>query len=466
MAKSQEQFTPTLGCIKGELETVDTSTNRFAGQLCSLIGSQKQQLSKLFSLVLVSFVTAGLQFITMVKIANMWGKAAFGDLAYAMVIGTYGAVIVQYGLNRTFVRDLIHFPSRFGELVAASLVLRGLILALVFLGLIGWNIIAGSNYSLSWGMMAVVIAVCMVSLDLQAVYDVWNKMVRHAVYNLLRRSVYFVMVWTFIVILPDKLSITLIGVAMLLSVLIGMGIEYYWAIPRVKFDKNLNIRKTMADMAKSNIWVSLAAVGCLSFTGLNQLILKHVSGSAELGGYSACWQITLVAMLLLTQMSRIGRPAMARYTNNKSELSAHRIQFFLRYIGITLTVAASIGLPSILFPRIIIGTLFRPEYISSAGTLRVLGVYIMIYSIGIVASQYVLAVRMEKTYFVSVIVGGCLSIVFCFILIPKLSGLGTALSLLISHGAAMGLYMLAAVNHIRKSSRRIIQAHNPKRPSA
>jgi PST family polysaccharide transporter len=452
MAKLQEKFAPTLDCIKDDLEATDTSTDGFATQLFSLIGSRRQQLKKLFSLVLVSFVAAGLQFVTMVKIANIWGKAAFGDLAYTLVIGTYGAAIVQYGLNRTFVRDLIHFPSRFGELVAASLVLRGLILVLVFLGLVGWNIIVGSSYSLSWGMIAIVIAVCMTSLSLQAVYDVWDKMVRHAVYNLLRRSVYFVIVWTFILILPNKLSIALIGVEMLLSALISMCIEYYWAIPRIKFDKNMNIRKTTADMAKNNAWVSLAAIGCLSFGGLNQLILKHISGSAELGGYSACWQIVLLATLLLTQISRIGKPAMARYTDHNSEISAHRLQFFLRYSGITLAVAASIGLPSILFPRIIIGTLFRPEYISAAGTLRVLGVYIMIYSVGIVASQYVLSVRMEKTYFASVFVGGCLSIVFCFILIPKWSGLGAALSLLISHGAAMGLYMLAAVNHIRKSS--------------
>jgi PST family polysaccharide transporter len=402
--------------------------------------------------VLVSFVTAGLQFVTMVKIANIWGRAAFGDLAYALVIGTYGAAIVQYGLNRTFVRDLIHFPNRFGELVAASLVLRSLILALVFLGLVGWNIIMGSSYSLSWGLIAIIIAVCMASLSLQSVYDVWDKMVRHAVYNLLRRSVYFVIVWTFIVILPHKLSITLIGVAMLLSALIGMGIEYYWAISRIKFDKNLNIRKTVTAMAKDNVWVSLAAIGCLSFAGLNQLILKHVSGSAELGGYSACWQIVLMAMLLLTQIARIGKPAMARYTDNNSEISAHRLHFFLRYSGVTFAVAACIGLPSMLFPKIIMGTLFQPEYISAAGTLRILGAYIMILSIGIVASQYILSVRMEKTYFASVVAGGCLSIVLCFILIPKWSGLGAALSLLISHGVAMGLYLLAAVNHIRKSS--------------
>lgn len=35
---------------------------------------------------------------------------------------------------------------------------------------------------------------------------------------------------------------------------------------------------------------------------------------------------------------------------------------------------------------------------------------------------------------------------------PKFSALGAALSLLISHGAAIGLYILAVVSHIRTSS--------------
>jgi len=56
---------------------ISVSVVGFAVQPCSLIGSQKQQLSKVISLVLVSFVTTGLQFMTMVKIAHIRDKSSF-----------------------------------------------------------------------------------------------------------------------------------------------------------------------------------------------------------------------------------------------------------------------------------------------------------------------------------------------------------------------------------------------------
>lgn len=76
MAKLQEKIEQTLDRNKADLEATETSADGLAVQLFSLIGSRRHQVDKLFSLVLVSFVTAGLQFVTMVKIANMWGKAA------------------------------------------------------------------------------------------------------------------------------------------------------------------------------------------------------------------------------------------------------------------------------------------------------------------------------------------------------------------------------------------------------
>jgi hypothetical protein len=76
MAKRREKFAQTSDCIKGNVKATATSTDGLVAWLCLLIGSQKQQLNKLFSLVLVSFVTVCLQFVTLVKIANIWGKAA------------------------------------------------------------------------------------------------------------------------------------------------------------------------------------------------------------------------------------------------------------------------------------------------------------------------------------------------------------------------------------------------------
>jgi O-antigen/teichoic acid export membrane protein len=93
---------------------------------------------------------------------------------------------------------------------------------------------------------------------------------------------------------------------------------------------------------------------------------------------------------------------------------------------------------------------FKPEYASSANVLRVLGIYLLVFALGCVASQYVISARMEKTYFSSVVLGGCLSVILCVILIPKLSGLGAALALLIAHSASIALYSIAMVKDVRK----------------
>ena len=449
MSEAEDKSAPVFEC--------EGSGSRAAGgaarYLISLLGLRGRQLNKFFSLVAVSLFTAGLQFATMVKIANVLGKAGFGDLAYAIVVGTYGGAVILYGLDRTMVRDMIHFPSRFGELVAASLFLRAGILGVFVLGLVLWSVVSGSGGGFSWGALAVAVAVSVQSLNLQPVYDVWDKMQRHAIYNLLRRSVYFAAVWAVALSSPGHLSISLIGIVMLLSAVLGIVLEYRWAIARMEFAGPLHIGKATISMVKANVWVSLAGVGCLSFGGLNQLILKHISGSADLGGYAVCWQMAALTTLLLMQVARIGKPAVARYSSPGSQANNGRVSFLVRYGTFMLAVAAVVGLPSILFPGAILRTLFRPEYVSAASTLRVLGAYVMILGVGMAASQYVVAARMERTYFVSVAFGGLLSAVLCFVLIPRYSGLGAALSLLISHGAAMGVYMLAVVKHIRTAGR-------------
>lgn len=67
-----------------------------------------------------------------------------------------------------------------------------------------------------------------------------------------------------------------------------------------------------------------------------------------------------------------------------------------------------------LFQKIV----FRREYVSVSGILRIISIYMVIYSLGLVASQYVVSARMEKTYFLSVGLGSAISIMLCFLLNP------------------------------------------------
>ena len=432
------------------LESSDFPTTPAIGlwvRLKSLVLSQRRNLQNLSALVVFNFLAAGLFFITQVKIANVIGKERFGLLAYGIALGMFGQAIVRYGMDRTLVLDLIHYPKRFSELVMASLLLRGVLLGLVLTALLTWKLV-WQPADLSWAIVVVVVAYSLKSLDLQPVYDAWHCMARHAVYNMVRRGLYFALIWGIIVINPKRLSLAWIGCALLVMEMFYLFLQQRWAGRRIEWSwGKVGWNSGVRALLKNNSWVWLATIGCLSFGTLNQIILKYYCGSAELGSYAACWQIVAAAMLLLGQVSRVGNPATARVTRPENN-ACKRKSFLLKYSCVMAAAALPVVIPSVLFPGWIMNTIFKPEYASSAAILRVLGIYLMVFSLGLVASQYVVSARMEKTYFASVILGGCLSVILCFILIPKLSGLGAALALLVAHSTSMTLYFVAMISHV------------------
>ena len=418
-------------------------------RLRKILLSQKGNLQNLSALVVFNFLAAGLFFITQVKIANVIGKEKFGLLAYGIALGMYGQTIVCYGMNRTLVRDLIHYPKRFAELVMASLMLRGLLLGLVVVGLLIWKLV-WQPADLSWAIVVVIVAYSLKSLDLQPVYDAWHCMARHAVYNMVRRGLYFAIIWGIILANPQRLTLVWIACALLVMEMFYLFLQQRWAGRRIEWSwGKVGWNSGVRSLLKNNSWIWLATIGLLSFGTLNQIILKHYCGAAELGGYAASWQIVAAAMLLLMQISRVGNPATARVTRSENN-GYKRKSFLLKYSCVMAAAALPVVIPSVLFPGWIMKTIFKPEYASSAAILRILGIYLMVYSLGCVASQYIVSARMEKVYFASVIVGGALSVTFCFWLIPEMGGLGAAIALLIAHSIAMGLYWEAMIQHVRK----------------
>jgi O-antigen/teichoic acid export membrane protein len=124
-----------------------------------------------------------------------------------------------------------------------------------------------------------------------------------------------------------------------------------------------------------------------------------------------------------------------------------RMQFAIRYIGLATLAGAVIGIPAILFPSLIL-SLFDPEYASAASTLQILGIYLILIGVGQVASQYLIFVRMERAYSLVVMATGVLALGLYLVCIPLWSAKGAALAVLISHGTAIGAYLIMTFRHI------------------
>ena len=250
--------------------------------------SQKRNLKSLSSLVFVNIAVAGVGFFTQVEIANVLGKESFGFIAYGVAIAAFCAVVIRFALDRTMVRDLIHYPDRFAATVKASLILRFALFTVVTALILGWKLFQPQNSDVTWGVVLIIIANAAMSLDLKGVYDSWHKMGRHAFYNLLQRGLFFTVIWIVIVYAPESLSVFTIGAATFVAVSFYLTVQYLWAMKRLPQDgTNESLVLRAFNMARGNVFVWLAALAALSFGPLNQLVLKNYHGAAELGGYAA-----------------------------------------------------------------------------------------------------------------------------------------------------------------------------------
>ncbi|MBL7146702.1 MAG: oligosaccharide flippase family protein [Phycisphaerae bacterium] len=435
-----------------EEKSIDIEGRSLPARLAALLISQKANLNKLSVLVTVNLTAAGLGFITKVKIANTLGKADFGLFAYAFAIAAYGGAIIRFGFDRTLVRDLIHYPKRQGQLVASSVLLRGLLFLVVTLTLLIWKFFSPAVSDLTWGVVLVVLGQSMLRLELKAVYDSWGKMSRHAVYNLIQRCLYFSAVWLMVILAPKSFSVFWLGIFTIAAVIVYMVLQCNWAFKRIDFSgiKESIFQNTLV-LAKGNVVIWFASLGGLSFGVINQIILKFYGGKESLGGYAAGWQIVAVAMLFLTQISRIGNPATARITKPGTS-KRDKIRFLVKYSAVMCLVVCPISLVTTVWPESVLRLIYRPEYASGAGALRVMGLYLLELSIAYVAAQYLISLRQEKLYFRNVMIGGLVSVSLSFILIPKHGGLGAILSLLIAHGLLVMMNWLGIVKSLMKVS--------------
>lgn len=406
------------------------------------LSARKQSYKNLALMIFVQFFVAGIGVITQVKIANVLGIDNFGLIAYGMTIATYGAIFIRFGLDKTLVRDLVHSPNSYTSIVKASLVLRFALLGGLVLSVLGWKAIVPSTSDLSWGVVLVIVANMCISVDLQGVFDSWHKAARHSIFFLYQKGLYFALVWIVIAYKPALFSVFYIGSTMCVSVLLYLLMQYLWVFRRLPIDREkVDLKQIVIRTASTNLYVWLAALGLLSFSALNQLVLKHYHGAGALGGYAVAWMMVTIATILLTQIARLGSPATARITMGQAT-NYQKLYFLTKYVFLMLAVAFPVAIPAIAAPVLILESLFHSDYVVAAPILRLMGFYIFIVAIDIVAVQYILSARMEKIYLLSVLFGSLVSVFLCLVFIPAGGAVAAAWALLISHGILVSLYLI------------------------
>ena len=396
-------------------------------------------------LILLNALGGFLLLVTQIKMANVLGAAIYGIYAYCLAIGEVGANFVRYGRQKTMLRDLVQHPDRQNYLISNTFVLS-VINLLFFLGVV-LLFHSSLDIPVSLTYVLLIVSPCLVSLDFQMVYESFNLISWHAIYNFLQKILFLCPIW--IAIVCFTLSLWWIAVVACISWLIVLALQYREVTTSLslKICRNVNIR-TICSLYRENFSIALICCLEIAFAPLIRMVLNHYTDTSVVGVFSASLQIYSIAMFLLLQIARVGNPMMARI--GKDGVSGRERKIFVRrYLGIMLGSALPFSLVLLFVPHTLTSWLFTPQYADIARILPILGAYLAFYAIGLVFIQFLISIRKDKTYFTIFSLSAIVTVLCTFGLIPAYGLIGAALALCLPHGLACMAYCFCSLKYLR-----------------
>ena len=407
---------------------------------------EHESLHNVLGLTLFNAFGGVLLLVTQIKLANYMGASIYGVYSYSIAVGEVGAMFVRYGRNKTMTRDLIQHPERQRFLIANTFML-GACNLMIYLGII-LLFHKHLDVDLSWAFVLLLMAPCLMSLDFQPVYEAFNLMSWHSIYYLIQKTLFSISVWLLIVS-PFPLSLLHIGVILFSSWLLILVLQYREVCTQLSIHVFKSFKWIdLKILYKENFLIALSCFFGIAFGPLIRLILKNYVDSRAVGIYSAGLQVFLIGQFILNQVGRVGNPMMA--VVGKQDCSQKQRKIFVRrYLLIMICSTIPFFIPLFFFSNVITNLFFTGEYSELSSILPILACYLLVFSVGVVYTQFLISMRKDKLYFIIYILGAVITCICAFVLIPPLGVLGAVLALCVPHGISCLGYYCVSQNLLR-----------------
>ena len=382
-----------------------------------------------FWLVTLNYLQAGIGFGLSLWLANKLGATGYGVLSYSIVVGSFSATLVGFASDKTLVRDLSHAKDDHA-ILTASAIQRGFVAILVILGCAVWLLAASPTGK---NCITVVIGLffgALLGLSPTAWYDRRYEMHVHAGFTLAEKVVFAISVT---LLLTFSFGIDGGLIAMLCMVgarLVLFGCQWGWALKSFR-PTTVNLKANIRFLLQQNTLILGAALANILMSHANQVVLADQQGTASLACYAIALQIVSVVLLLQGQILRLLQPRIAEITQCGKSAEVMRkalVHYCLYAVLVTLSL---VGPLAILAPWII-DMLLEPEYRGAVIPLRLLCAWAAIYGASLLVNQFLLCLRLNRSYFLICVGSGILALVLGQALIPSYGATGVAFTLLVS----------------------------------
>lgn len=243
------------------------------------------------------------------------------------------------------------------------------------------------------------------------------------------------------------LSILLTTMGALSSVIFG------WFSSSVNLSNLHSIKldiKKIRKLLRFSKWLGLNNVLIQVYGRIDILMLAWLANSFTTGTYSSASRLMLVFPVIISSFSSVVAPRFASFSDFSATFS-----YFKKTLFASLGIAISMGILMIIIAHLLISIIYGKAYLTSVPVFQVLTLAFLPLVLSIPTTNS-LIYFFKKPFVISFISGVQLTVVIILnlIFIPKFSGLGPALSFLISNvfGLVLGYLFFFKEVRVRKGS--------------
>lgn len=209
-----------------------------------------------------------------------------------------------------------------------------------------------------------------------------------------------------------------------------------WVIYRLRGHKftALKFDKDAAKATLAESWpLLLSGLSIMIYMRIDQIMLGHMSGSADVGLYAAAVRISEVWYFVPVFFAQSAFPAIVRSKEEDPLLYGKRLQNMFSF---TCVISYFMILPLTLFSKLIIVALFGTAYAASGSIVAVLVWAGLFVSLGVVQSSWLVNEGLTRLALYRTLFGAIANVILNLILIPVLGIMGAAIATVASYAMA------------------------------
>ena len=392
--------------------------------------------------------------ITTPYLARVLGSEALGTYSYTYTVATYFTYFCLLGLgqygNREIakVRDDRAACSRvFCSIFAMQITVGVIVVAayLLYTFLISGDLLA---YTLVWGLWVVAEAVD-ISWYFYGVEDFKEMTIRNLFVRL------FVIVGIFALVhQPSDLA----AYCGLQAFAFAVNSWVLWALLRGRVDFVKPGAGEVLRHVKPNLALFAPVIAISLYTQLNSIILGNFSGMSQVAYYDNAYKIVTIPLALIQSLGTVMLPRMSAVVAHGDEGSAKRYLGLSSWLSHALGFGLMFGIIGVVheFVPVFFGAGYEPCEILMP--LLALMIPICAWS-SLLGNQFLIPYERDGQYLASVLVGACVNVLLCALLVSSLGALGAAVatvaaelfvsavqSFLVGRALPLGSYLKDAVS--------------------